>query len=60
MLIADLPVAPDFQMEVQMQECYPDEVLNAGWNPVLDEIQSLQSRDDVPKTPTLNQEDSLA
>ena len=44
MLFIDLPVNPDIQEEVQMQDYYPEEVLSAGWNPVLEEIHILQAK----------------
>jgi hypothetical protein len=48
MLIIDLPVNADFQAEAQMQDYYPEEVLNAGWNPVLEEAHTLQARMATP------------
>ena len=44
MLIIDLPSDADFQSEAQMQSYYPEEVWNAGWNPVLEEIHNLQTK----------------
>ncbi|MEN8130513.1 MAG: hypothetical protein ABFS45_10045 [Pseudomonadota bacterium] len=43
MLILDLTTGKFSEPDPDQQDNYPDEVLDSEWNPVLTEIQSIQS-----------------
>ena len=51
MLILDLTTGRFTEPDTDRQDDYPDEVLQSEWNPILAEIQSVQSSTPEPSKP---------